>query len=500
MQTNNPAPVTHPQIRNNQILRHQLFVDGCWRNSSSGECLDVVNPVNQQVIAQVADAAEADIYQAIEAARLAQKDWAALSAKTRSKKLRLWFDLITTNQEDLAQLLTWEQGKPLVEARAEIAYGASYIEWFSEEAKRVYGDVIAPPDADKRLLTIKQPLGVVGVITPWNFPCAMLARKLAPALASGCTVVAKPAAETPLSALALGWLAEQAGIPAGVINILPTTRAEACGKVLCSHPLVRKISFTGSTIVGKKLIAQIAPEVKRITLELGGNAPFVVFEDANLDAAVAGAIASKFRNAGQTCVCANRFYIHHEVYSLFCDMLVAAVKKLSAGSGFDSGTAIGPLISPAAVAKVKGLVESALTQGAKLLYQAQPPHQKLAEGNFYPVQILGDVPHDAAIVQQEIFGPVVTLIPFSNETELLEWVNATPYGLAGYFYTQHQARIWRFAESVEAGMLGINTGLISNEMAPFGGVKQSGWGREGSRYGLDDYLDIKYLCWQLPKN
>ncbi len=498
MQSPSKSPVTAPQINNRQLLRHQLYIDGSWCEANAKNHFAVTNPATQQQIAQLADAADVDIERAIAAAHRAQLAWAALSAKERSKKMRLWFDLILANREDLAQILTWEQGKPLAEARAEIAYGASYVEWFGEEAKRVYGDLIAPPDNNKRLLTLKQPVGVVGVITPWNFPCAMLARKLAPALAAGCSVVAKPAAETPLSALALAALAEQAGIPPGVINILPSTQAEAFGKLLCTHPLVRKISFTGSTAVGKKLIAQIAPEVKRITLELGGNAPFIVFDDADLDAAVAGAIASKFRNAGQTCVCANRFYIHQSVYSAFCDKLTAAARQLLSGSGFDSGVALGPLISPAAVKKVTALVDSALADGAKLVYEAAATTGPVG-GNFYPLHILADVPPQSAIVQQEIFGPVVTLIPFTSESQLLDWVNATPYGLAAYVYTQNQARIWRISEAIEVGMLGVNTGLISNEMAPFGGVKQSGWGREGSHYGLADYLEIKYLCWAVSE-
>ncbi len=488
-----------PSFSNPALLRHQLFIDGCWRNAAENARFPVVNPADQSEIAWVADAGSEDIECAIVAAHRAQPGWAAMTANARARLLRQWFDLITFHQEDLAQLLTWEQGKPLAEARAEVAYGASYIEWFSEEAKRIYGDVIAPPDDNKRLLTIKQPVGVVGLITPWNFPSAMLARKMAPALAAGCTLVAKPAAETPLSALALAYLAAQAGIPAGVINILPSTNADAFGKQICAHELIRKISFTGSTAVGKKLITQIAPDLKRITLELGGNAPFIVFDDADLDKAVAGALASKFRNAGQTCVCANRFYIHQSVYAQFCEKLSAAAADLVIGSGFAKDVTIGPLISSAAMDKVKRLVDSALTAGARIIFQRDPEAGAAKAGNFYPVQILADVPPDALITQQEIFGPVVTLIPFTDEALLRDWINATPYGLAGYFYTRNQTRIWRFAEAVETGMIGVNTGLISNAAAPFGGVKQSGWGREGSRYGIEDFIDIKYVCWDITE-
>jgi len=491
----NSTPI--PQLSNPALLRTQLFISGEWCDAQNRETLEVTDPATGGLIARVADADLADLERAIRAADAAQKPWAALTARQRGDLLRQWYQLVVENQEDLAQLLTWEQGKPLAEARGEIAYGASYIEWFAEEAKRIYGDLIAPPDADTRLVTLKQPVGVVGIITPWNFPCAMLARKMAPALAAGCTLVAKPASETPLSALALAYLAELAGVPSGVINLLPSTRAAELGELLCRHPRVRKLSFTGSTQVGSKLIAQIAPEVKRLTLELGGNAPFVVFADADLAAAVDGALASKFRNAGQTCVCANRFYIHAAVYDEFLAKLKAQLARLHLGAGLDCATDIGPLISSRACKKVASLVQSALAQGAKMVFELPVPEKLMDVGHFYPLQVLSEVPHDADIVRQEIFGPVVVLIRFDDEAQLLAQVNDTPYGLAGYFYTRDYSRIWRFAEAVETGMLGINTGLISNAMAPFGGVKQSGWGREGSRYGLDDFLDIKYLCMAL---
>lgn len=479
------------------LLKNQLLIDGDWRNAVANELFDVVNPATGELITRVADASAADAELAIAAAAKAQPMWAAYTAKERSRLLRLWFNAVMDNQSQLAELLTLEQGKPLAEARGEIAYGASYIDWFADEARRIYGDVIAPPDNNKRILTLKQPLGVVAAITPWNFPNAMLARKIAPALAAGCAVVAKPASETPLSALALAHLAQEAGIPQGVINILPSTRAESLGQIFCTHPLIRKLTFTGSTAVGKKLIAQCAGDVKRITLELGGNAPFIVFDDADIDAAVAGAIASKFRNTGQTCICANRFYIHRSIYATFVEKFIAAVSKLSIGNGMDESITLGPLISAKAVNKVSRLVEDAIKQGAKIAYETprdrDASHQK---GYFYPAQILVDVKAGDALIEEEIFGPVAALVVFDDEDQVVQWVNASPYGLASYCYTKDTARIWRLSEKIQTGMLGINTGLISNETAPFGGIKQSGWGREGSRYGLDDYLDIKYICHQ----
>lgn len=481
-------------LHNNPVFHQNIFFAGGWHAAASGQRFAVHNPATGELIANVADAGEQDAQLAISAAVAAQPEWAATTVKERSRLLRLWFDVVMDHQELLAQLLTLEQGKPLAEARAEIAYGASYIDWFADEAKRIYGDVIAPPDNQKRLLTLKQPVGVVAAITPWNFPNAMLARKMAPALAAGCTIVAKPAAETPLSALALGYLAQQAGIPDGVINIVPSTQSEQIGQLFCSHPQVRKLTFTGSTTVGKKLAAQCASGIKRLSLELGGNAPFIVFDDANMDAAVAGAVASKFRNSGQTCICANRFYIQRSVYEIFVEKFIAAIKQLQIGNGMDVGINLGPLISAKAVDKVTGLVKAAITQGATVAYET--PHDAFwpHNGHFYPVQVLVNIAPDAELIQEEIFGPVAALVVFDDEEQVIEWVNESPYGLAAYCYTSDNSRIWRLSEKIQTGMLGINTGLISNEMAPFGGIKQSGWGREGSRYGLDDYLDIKYIC------
>lgn len=475
------------------LIKNHLLIDGTWSEGSSGQVFTIINPATGDAITQVADARGADAERAIGVAAKAQVAWADITALERSRLLRRWFDLVIENQDSLAGLLTLEQGKPLAEAQGEIAYGASYIEWFAEEAKRVYGDLIPPPDNSQRISVIKQPVGVVAAITPWNFPNAMLARKLAPALAAGCAVVAKPAVETPLSALAIGALALEAGIPAGVINILPSTHAAEIGQVFTQHPQVRKISFTGSTSVGKQLISQCAADVKRITLELGGNAPFIVFDDADLDAAVVGAMASKFRNAGQTCVCANRFYIHSRIYDAFARKLCQAMQELKVGSGDSPGVNLGPLISPQAQRKVAGLVDDAIRQGARIAYQAALD-PSCNTGYFFPPTLLLDVSPEARLVNEEIFGPVAALIRFDGEDQLLHWVNASEYGLAAYLYTADAKRIKRLAEQIQTGMMGINTGLISNAMAPFGGVKQSGWGREGSRYGLDDYLNIKYLC------
>lgn len=475
------------------FIKNTLLIDGDWCSATSGKNFAVVNPATGELIAQVADAAPADAECAIIAAIRAQIIWAEKTAGERSRLLRSWFELVMQYQESLAQLLTLEQGKPLAEARGEVAYGASYIEWFAEEAKRIYGDVIPPLTGNQRIQVIKQPVGVVATITPWNFPNAMLARKLAPALAAGCAVVAKPAAETPLSALALGQLALAAGIPAGVINILPSTQAQAIGEVFTSNPQVRKLSFTGSTAVGKQLIAQCAADVKRITLELGGNAPFIVFDDADLDAAVTGTIASKFRNAGQTCVCANRFYIHQSIYDLFCQKLTAAMQALKLGNGMAHDVALGPLISRRAKEKVQRFVSDALQRGARIAYQAHI-EESFKEGNFFPPTLLIDVPQDARLACEEIFGPVAGLIRFATEEQVIQLANASEYGLAAYIYTRDANRIQRLSEQLQTGMLGINTGLISNAAAPFGGIKQSGWGREGSRYGVDDYLNIKYLC------
>ncbi|WP_062061971.1 NAD-dependent succinate-semialdehyde dehydrogenase [Cellvibrio sp. OA-2007] len=474
------------------LWRTQAFINGVWCNARAQKTFAVENPATGEIIAQVADVGVAETREAITAAAQAQLDWAQKTAAERSQLLRSWFNLVMHHQEDLAQILTLEQGKPLAEARGEIAYGASYIEWFAEEAKRIYGDVIAPPSADQRILVIKQPVGVVAAITPWNFPCAMLARKIAPALAAGCTIVAKPAAETPLSALALAFLAQQAGIPAGVINVVTGTDSAAIGAELTENTLVRKLSFTGSTAVGKQLIQQCAADVKRITLELGGNAPFIVFDDADLDAAVAGAMASKFRNAGQTCVCANRFYVHRPVYALFSEKLTLMMQSLLVGNGAEANTTIGPLISLKAIKKVQALVDDAIAQGARIAYQTKL--EITQQGYFYPPTLLLDVAADSALTQQEIFGPVAALIPFDTEEDAIQLANNTEVGLAAYCYTRDAKRIKNLSDKLETGMVGINTGLISNAMAPFGGIKQSGWGREGSHYGIDDYVNIKYLC------
>lgn len=481
-------------LHNSSLLQTRAFIDGKWCDADTQKTFRVINPATGEIVAQVADLGVNETRRAIMAAAQAQVPWAQKTAKDRSQLLRGWFDLVMQHQEELAQILTIEQGKPVAEARAEIAYGASYIEWFAEEAKRIYGDVIAPPGNDQRILVIKQPVGVVAAITPWNFPCAMLARKIAPALAAGCTVVAKPASETPLSALALAFLAAQAGIPAGVINIVTGTDSAAIGAELTGNPIVRKLSFTGSTAVGKQLIQQCADDVKRITLELGGNAPFIVFDDADLDAAVEGAMASKFRNSGQTCVCANRFYIHRAIYAPFSEKLIAAMKTLVVGSGADAGVNLGPLISTKAVNKVQALVDDAIARGAHIAYQADFDSARKAKGYFYPPTLLTNVVPDSVLTAQEIFGPVAALIPFDTDDEVIRLANNSEFGLASYCFTRDAKRIKNLSDMLETGMLGINTGLISNEMAPFGGIKQSGWGREGSHYGIEDYVNIKYLC------
>ena len=471
-------------------LESKALINGAWEPARDGSCFDVVNPANQQVIAQVANCGAVETAAAIEAASAAQVDWAKRPAKEKAYLLRCWFDLVMAQQEPLAQLLTLEQGKPLAEARAEIAYGASYIEWFGEEAKRIYGDTIPQPSADKRIITLKQPIGVVACITPWNFPNAMLARKIAPALAAGCTVVCKPANETPLSALALAHLAMQAGIPAGVINVL-CGKTEEIGQTLTGSTQVRKLTFTGSTRVGKMLAADCAATMKRTTMELGGNAPFIVFADADLDAAVAGAVASKYRNAGQTCVCANRILVEDEIYDTFAERLASSAQAFKLGDGHDEAVTMGPLIHQGAAEKVVDLVDDALAEGA--LVRQGCGISDLGSGYVEP-GVLIDVTPQMRIAQEEIFGPVAPLLRFHTEAQAVQQANATQAGLAAYFYTTNAARMVRVAEALEYGIVGINEGIVSNEMAPFGGVKESGNGREGSRYGLDDYLEIKYLC------
>ena len=477
-------------VSDQRLIRSGAFIDGQWTGADDGGTLDIVNPATGAVLAQVARCGAPETRRAIEAAHAAQAAWRTKTVKERSAVLRRWFELMMASQEDLAQILTAEQGKPLAEARGEIAYGASYIEWFAEEAKRVYGDTIAPPSNDKRLVCIKQPVGVVACITPWNFPNAMLTRKIAPALAAGCTVVCKPANATPLSAYAFAVLAERAGVPAGVINLVTGVTPEI-GRELTSNPLVRKLTFTGSTEVGKQLMAECAGTVKRTSMELGGNAPFIVFDDADLDAAVDGAMASKYRNSGQTCVCANRILVQDGVYDAFADKLAAAVSKLKMGEGTEEGVQIGPLINEEAADEVLGFVEDAVAKGARVVAGGRRGDLGRC---FVEPTILTDVSDDMRVFREEIFGPVAPLFRFATEDEAVAMANDTEFGLACYFYARDIGRIWRVAEGLEYGIVGINEGIISNEMAPFGGVKESGQGREGSKYGLDDYLEIKYLC------
>jgi len=478
------------QIADKALLKTQAFINGEWVNADNGETLPVTNPANGEVIAEVAKCGTAETRRAIEAAEAAQVDWRQKTAKERAVLLRKWFNLMMEAQEDLAQILTAEQGKPLAEARGEIAYGANYIEWFSEEAKRVYGDTIPEPTKDKRIVCIKQPVGVVACITPWNFPNAMLTRKVAPALAVGCTVVCKPASATPLSAYAIAELAVRAGIPAGVINVV-TGRTSEIGEELTSNPKVRKLTFTGSTPVGKKLMAACAGTVKRTSMELGGNAPFIVFDDADLDAAVVGAMICKFRNAGQTCVCANRFLVQESIYDEFTEKLMAATADLKMGDGTADGVTIGPLITEEAANDVFAFVDDAVKKGAKVAAGGQ---RSDLGAHFVEPTVLTDVSDDMRVFREEIFGPVAPLFKFNTEEEAIAMANDTEVGLACYFYARDIGRIWRVAEALEYGIVGINEGIISNEMAPFGGVKQSGQGREGSKYGLDDYLEIKYMC------
>ena len=472
------------------LLKSASYINGHWCQAAEND-FSVVNPADGSLLATVAAAGVEQAEQAVTAAALAQPSWAAVSAAERAQILWRWQQLFKEHEQDLALLLTLEQGKPLSEALAEIRYGASYIEWFAEEAKRLYGSIIPAPSSDKRILVQRQPVGVVTAITPWNFPNAMLMRKAAAALAAGCSFVVKPAAQTPLSALACAELAQRAGIPAGVFNVLVGTDAQGIGEVLTQHPKVNKFSFTGSTAVGKQLLKQCAEGVKRVSMELGGNAPFIVFADADLDAAVAGLLAAKFRNSGQTCVCANRVFVAQSVLAPFLAKLLPAVAKLKLGAGTEPGVHLGPLIEEKAIAKVEHLVAEALAAGAEL----QLGGKRLATHSlFYLPTVLTAVTADMALVQQEIFGPVLPVISFSDEAEAISMANATDYGLAAYFYTRDVGRVFRVAQALQFGMLGINEGIISNAAAPFGGIKQSGYGREGSHYGLDDYTDVKYLC------
>jgi succinate-semialdehyde dehydrogenase/glutarate-semialdehyde dehydrogenase len=477
-------------LKDPALLRDDAYVDGRWSPAQSGARFAVRNPATNEVIAHVADMDEADTNAAIEAAAGAFPAWKAKTAKERAAILRNWFNLIMANQDDLAHLMTAEQGKPLAETRGEVAYGASFIEWFAEEGKRVYGDVIPTHAAGKRILVLKEPVGVVGAITPWNFPNAMIARKCAPALAAGCSFVIKPSEETPLSALALAELAHRAGVPQGVFNVVTSTKASDVGLALTQNPLVRKFTFTGSTAVGKRLMAQCATTVKKVSLELGGNAPFIVFDDADLDAAADGAMLSKYRNMGQTCVCANRILVQNKVYDAFAERLATRVAKLRVGNGADEGVTQGPLINIKAVEKVERLLSDATSKGARVVTGGR---RHPLGGTFFEPTVLVQVTPSMAIAREEIFGPVATLFCFEDEAEAIRLANDTPYGLAAYFYARNVARVMRVAEALEYGIIGVNEGIISTEVAPFGGMKESGIGREGSRYGIEDYLEVKYL-------
>ncbi|BCA27695.1 NAD-dependent succinate-semialdehyde dehydrogenase [Metapseudomonas otitidis] len=473
------------------LLREQAYVNGQWIEADDDARFAVTNPANGELIAEVASLGRVETARAIDAAQAALPAWRTRTAKERSTILRRWYELIMANQEDLARLLSWEQGKPLAESRGEIAYGASFIEWFAEEAKRVYGDVIPHDKPGRRLVVIKQAIGVVAAITPWNFPNAMITRKVGPALAAGCTVVLKPASETPLSALALAALGERAGIPAGVLNIVPGTRSREIGAELTGNPLVQKLSFTGSTGIGKLLMAQCAETIKKVSLELGGNAPFIVFDDADLDAAVQGALGSKFRNTGQTCVCTNRLLVQRGVYDEFARRLVAAVNALKVAPADDDGAQQGPLINAKAVAKVEEHIADAVAKGARVLAGGKP---HALGGNFFEPTVLGEVTPEMLVARDETFGPLAPIFRFDTEEQAIAMANDTEFGLASYLYTRDLGRAWRVSEALEYGMVGVNEGLISTEVAPFGGIKQSGLGREGSRYGIDDYIEQKYMC------
>ncbi|WP_434034167.1 NADP-dependent succinate-semialdehyde dehydrogenase [Cupriavidus sp. a3] len=478
------------QLKDTGLLRTQAYIAGNWQDADSGATFTVTDPASGALIGTVPGMGAAETRRAIDAAQAAQAGWRRKTARERAAVLRTWYELMLANADDLALLMTTEQGKPLAEAKGEVIYAASFLEWFAEEAKRVSGDVLATPANDKRLVVVKEPVGVCAAITPWNFPLAMITRKAGPALAAGCAMVLKPAEDTPLSALALAVLAERAGLPAGLFSVI-TGDAIAIGAELTANPVVRKLSFTGSTEVGRILMRQSADTIKKLSLELGGNAPFIVFDDADLDAAVEGAIASKYRNAGQTCVCANRLYVHDKVYDAFAEKLVAAVAKLKVGQGVEPGVLQGPLINEDAVAKVESHIADALGKGARLLTGGK---RHALGGTFFEPTVLADVTPAMRVAREETFGPLAPLFRFSTDEEAIAMANDTEFGLASYFFSRDIGRVWRVAEALEYGMVGINTGLISNEVAPFGGVKQSGLGREGSKYGLDEYLETKYLC------
>ncbi|NVJ69549.1 MAG: NADP-dependent succinate-semialdehyde dehydrogenase [Alphaproteobacteria bacterium] len=479
------------KLSDSALLKDKAYIDGKWVDAADGDTFEVKNPATGDVVAVLPNLGAVETRQAIEAAERAFGEWRGLVAAERSRVLKKWYQLIMDAQEDLAQILTAEMGKSLAEARGEIAYGASFIEWFAEEGKRVYGDVIPQHQADKRIIVLKQPIGVVAAITPWNFPNAMITRKVAPALAVGCPVVVKPAAETPLSALALAELAERAGLPKGLLNIVVGKKSREIGGEMCENQTVRKLTFTGSTEVGRVLMRQCSDDIKKVSLELGGNAPFIVFDDADIDAAVEGAMASKYRNSGQTCVCANRLYVQAGVYDAFVEKLSAKVTAMKVGNGVEDGVAQGPLINDEAVEKVEEHIEDALSKGAGLVTGGK---RHALGGSFFEPTILRDVTKEMKVAREETFGPVAPVFRFENEADVVAQANDTEFGLASYFYARDLSRVWRVAEALEYGMVGINTGILSTEVAPFGGVKQSGLGREGSRYGIEDYVEIKYLC------
>ncbi len=477
-------------LKNTDLFRQQCFIDGKWCDADSGETLQVSNPATGEILGTIPKMGAAETQRAIQAANRAWGQWRGMTAKQRANIMRRWFDLMIANTDDLATIMTAEQGKSLTESRGEIAYGAAYLEWFAEEGKRAYGDVIPTNAPDKRIVVTKEPIGVCAAITPWNFPSAMITRKAGAALGAGCPMLVKPASQTPYSALALAVLAEQAGVPAGVFSVL-TGSASAIGGEMTSNDIVRKLSFTGSTEIGRLLMQQSAATIKKVSMELGGNAPFIVFEDADLDAAVAGAMASKYRNSGQTCVCANRLYVHAKVYDAFSEKLVAEVAKLRIGNGLEQDVDQGPLIDQAAVAKVQEHVDDAVAKGGKILIGGKPHPLGLS---FYEPTVIANVTAAMKVSSEETFGPLAPLFRFETDAEVIKMANDTEFGLAAYFYSRDIGRVWRVAEALEYGMVGINTGIISNEAAPFGGVKQSGQGREGSYHGLDDYLVVKYLC------
>jgi succinate-semialdehyde dehydrogenase/glutarate-semialdehyde dehydrogenase len=488
---NAPTPTQTLTLTDPTLLRQQCYLDGAWTDADSGATLPVVNPATGALLGTIPRMGGAETRRAIEAADRAWVGWRAKTGKERAAVLRRWFDLMMAHQDDLATLMTAEQGKPLAEAKGEIAYAASFIEWFAEEGKRIYGDVMPHPQGDKRIMVLKQPVGVCAAITPWNFPAAMITRKAGPALAAGCVMVLKPATQTPFSALALAELAHRAGIPPGVFSVVTGSSAEI-GAEMTSNPTVRKLTFTGSTEVGRKLMAQCADTIKKMSLELGGNAPFLVFDDADLDAAVEGAMASKYRNAGQTCVCANRLIVQEGVYDDFVARLTAKVQSsLRVGNGAEAGVTTGPLIDDAAVVKVEEHVADALAKGGRIVTGGR---RHALGGRFYEPTVIADVTPDMKVAREETFGPVAPVFRFRTEAEALALANDTEFGLASYFYARDVGRVWRIAEGIESGIVGINVGIISNEVGPFGGVKQSGLGREGSRYGIEDFLELKYLC------